>query len=117
MVTEAVSPVARKSKSLPGSKVMLFPLCETEAVAREMEELSASRVAEAMSAELAWRVRRSVLSGSVSLAMTSTVTEEFSVVSPESMTAVGPSSIPVMVTVTVAAELVALLAPESSVAV
>ena len=36
MVTEAVSPVARKSKSEPGSKVMLLPLCETEAVLRVM---------------------------------------------------------------------------------
>ena len=96
-MTEAVSPVARKSKSLPGSKVMLFPLCETEAEERVMEELSASRVAEAMAAESAWRVRTSVMSGSVSLAMTSTVTEEFSVVSPESMTAVGPSLVPVTV--------------------
>ena len=115
MVTEAVSPVARKSKSLPGSKVMLFPLCEREAVAREMEELSESRVAEAMAAELAWRVSSSVMSGSVSLAMTSTVTEEFSVVSPESMTAEGPSLVPVTVMSRVPPEMAGV--PSSSVTV
>ena len=100
MVTEAVSPLARKSKSLPGLKVISFPISETEAVEMEMAFPLSSCVAEAMAAELAWRLRTSVLSGSVSLAMTSTVTEEFSVVAPESMTAVGPSLVPVMVTTT-----------------
>jgi len=76
---------------------MLFPLCETEAVEKVMEFPVSSAVAEASTAELAWRVRTSVVSGSVSLAMTSTVTEEFSVVLLESMTAEGPSLVPVTV--------------------
>jgi len=50
-----------------------------------------------MEAEPAWRLRTSELSGSVSLAMTSTVTEAFSVVLPVSATAVGPSLVPVTV--------------------
>jgi len=87
MVTEAVSPAAKKSKSLPGSKVMLFPLCETEAELIVTAPLDV--VAEAIEAEPVWRLRLSVVSGSMSLAMTSTVTAEFSVVEPVSATAEG----------------------------
>ena len=96
MVTEAVSPSAKKSKSLPGLKVMLFSLCETEAelivTAAPLDVL-----AEAIEAEPLWRLRLSGVSGSVSLAMTSTVTAEFSVVEPVSATAEGASLVPVTV--------------------
>ena len=92
MVTVAVSSVARKSKSEPGLKVMLLPLCETEA--EEMAMLFPFAVAEAREAELARRLRVSEESGSVSLAMTSTVREVLSSVLAVSATAVGPSLVP-----------------------
>ena len=104
MVTVAVSSVARKSKSEPGLKVMLLPLCETEA--EEMEMLFPLAEAEASKAEPALRLRTSDESGSVSLVMTSTVREAFSSVVAVWATAVGPSLEPVTVMVAVLAVVV-----------
>ena len=90
----------------------MFPLCEREAVERDGGAVGV--VGLPKRAELAW-IGVHPMSGSVSLAMTSTVTEEFSVVSPESMTAEGPSLVPVTVMSRVPPEVAGV--PSSSVTV